>query len=175
MATFKDDAGNEVTAFTQEEVQAQIAAAVEEAKKTTTKTEGAAPVAIDVEAIKAEILKSVEEKTNAVRTEVKSEKLQAVKSALGSELDADARKVYEAKFDSLTVGYEDTPEGYQARARDAYLLATGKPPAVDFGLSNMMAPMAKSTVKSSQTTETDRAIRAALGITEADAEKYGKK
>lgn len=175
MATFKDDAGNEVTAFTQEEVQAQIASAIEEAKKATQKTEDPKVVPIDVEAIKAEILKSVEEKTNAVRTEVKSEKLQAVKSVLGNELDADTRKVYEAKFDSLTAGYEDTPEGYQARARDAYLLATGKPPAVDFGLNNMMAPMAKSTVTSTQTTELDRGIRAALGITEADAEKYGKK
>lgn len=181
MATFKDDEGNEVTAFTAEEVAAQMTAkeAEFEAKykpaevgKPAADAAVVVPTAFDPEAFKAEVFGTAK---TEIETAFKADKLATVRGTVGAKLDADTRKVFDAKFDSLTTGYADTPEGYATRAHDAYLLATGSKPSADFGLGNMMSPMGKANVDTKVVTDLDRGIRSALGISDADAEKFGKK
>lgn len=91
-------------------------------------------------------------------------------------LDADKRKEVEAKFASLT-GYEETPEGMARRAEDAYLLATGERfNAGTVNMGNLMASGSGRTDTDPKVqTETDKNVQAALGISQADVEKFGKK
>lgn len=99
---------------------------------------------------------------------------------LVSDLDADTQKVVMSKYDTLA-GYDDTPEGIQRRAEDAYLLATGE--RYQGSTTNMQNLAAPHTAKANVTNNTgkkfdgpqDKEIQRALGITEQDIEKYGNK
>lgn len=175
MATFKDAEGNDVEAFTQAEMDAQIEAKIKEAtapKVEAPKADDTKPAPFDPEAFRTELLKTAK---GEVENIVKAEKLAVTKTTMGARLDADTRKVFDVKFDNLT-GYADTPEGYAARASDAYILATGNRPAADFGLNNLMASGGgKSMVDTKITSDIDRGVRAALNISDADVEKFSKK
>jgi hypothetical protein len=95
---------------------------------------------------------------------------------VSSTLDVDKRKDVESKFNQLT-GYEETAEGLARRAEDAYLLATGERyNAGRVDMSNLAAAGGGKTQTDTKViTEADKQIQAALGITPADIEKYGKK
>jgi hypothetical protein len=95
---------------------------------------------------------------------------------VSSTLDTDRRKEVETKFNQLT-GYDETPEGLARRAEDAYLLATGERyNAGRVDMSNLAAAGGVKTQTDSKViSEADKQIQAALGITAADIEKYGKK
>lgn len=94
-----------------------------------------------------------------------------------SGLDADKVDDFKAKYDNLQ-GYDNSPEGMQRRAEDAYLLATGE--RYDSSSVNMQNIAASSggaaNISESNTkfTAQDKEIQKALGITEEDVEKYGK-
>jgi len=90
-------------------------------------------------------------------------------------LDADKREAFTKRFDSLQ-GYEDTPEGIQRRAQDAYLLTVGQPyqsQAINMG--NIVASGNGPVRPAAPALEVDKAFGAAFGITEQDVAKYGNK
>lgn len=89
-------------------------------------------------------------------------------------LDADKQKTVREKFGSMT-GYEDTPQGLQQRANDAYLLVTGERPqegGVD--MTNLHASGGGRSEHTEQKySEADKEIQKTLGVTEEDVKKYG--
>jgi hypothetical protein len=92
-----------------------------------------------------------------------------------SNLDADKQKEFDAKFNSLT-GYDDSPEGIQKRAQDAYLLTTGQPyNATAVNMQNIVASTGGPVRPSAPKPEVDKGIQEVLGITEEDANKYASK
>lgn len=91
-------------------------------------------------------------------------------------LDADKQKEVEAKFETLTTGYDSTPDGLARRAEDAYLLATGAKFEGDaFNMGNLGAAGGQKPAigDSAAQTATDKTVQTALGITPEDVKKYG--
>lgn len=91
-------------------------------------------------------------------------------------LDADKQKEFQANYEKLA-GYDNTQDGMDRRAQDAYLLTTGQrfnSEAVDMksvaagfgGAGNPNSPV--------KPTGEQKAIQDALGITEDDVKKYGQ-
>ncbi len=101
---------------------------------------------------------------------------QSYLKSVTSMLDADKKTEVEKRFASLA-GYDNTPEGLQRRAEDAHLLATGERyNSNGVNMPNIMAAGGGRTqVDATVTPEADKNIRQALGISEADAEKFSKK
>jgi hypothetical protein len=83
-----------------------------------------------------------------------------------SGLDADKQKEFDAKFNSLT-GYDESPEGIQRRAQDAYL--------TEVNMQNIVASTGGPVRPSAPKPEVDKGIQAVFGITEEDANKYASK
>lgn len=91
-------------------------------------------------------------------------------------LDADKKAEFDRRFNALAVGYDDTIEGQQKRAADAYLLATGQPyDANTINLTNLTAGVGSPVKPSATPTAADKDIQQVLGITEEDVNKYGNK
>jgi len=92
-------------------------------------------------------------------------------------LDGDQVTELQNKFNSLT-GYDETPEGMQRRAEDAYLLTTGQ--RFDAGTMDMKNIASGVGGKAGvtappQASADEQALRSALGISEEDIQKYGNK
>lgn len=88
----------------------------------------------------------------------------------------DQRKEIQEKYNAMT-GYENTPEGLEARASDAYTLVVGRRPeesGVNLGNVNAAggAP-AGGGDGGYQPTESDKELQKALGVSEDDVKKYG--
>lgn len=92
-----------------------------------------------------------------------------------SGLDADKQKEFDAKFNSLS-GYEETPEGIQKRAQDAYLLTTGQQySATPINMQNIAASTGGPVRPAASAPAIDKELGAIFGNTEDDISKYGKK
>lgn len=94
-----------------------------------------------------------------------------------SVLDADKRKEVQEKFDSLQ-GYDTTTEGLESRAHDAYLLVMGEKPdsgAVNVANLNVAGTGRVPLITGKESSSTDKEVQKALGISDADVEKYGNK
>ena len=173
MKAFDKD-GNEIDVFSQEELDIKIkeandtaiAAAKAEAEA------AAAPAAQQQSDDIPEWAKQLIAKVDSVSTR---ETLSYVDKVSAS-LDADRRKIVGAKFSSRT-GYDETPEGMARRAEDAYLLATGeKFNAGTVDINNLAAAGGgRTNTDVKAVTDADKNIQAALGVTAADVEKFGKK
>lgn len=171
-----DADGNEVTGFSQEELDAKIKevqeAAAAEAKKAADEAAAAANADKNNDSEMPAWFKPFADKIGALDSTNKSTTISRVTSGL----DADKRKEVEAKFETLG-GYADTPEAQSRRAEDAYLLVTGS--RYDAGVMNMQniaaAGGAGKVADSPEAKAVDQTIQAALGITPEDVEKFGKK
>lgn len=166
-----DSEGNKVEGvMTQAEVEAKIAAekAAWEASKTTPPAP-AAPAA-DPNAV-PEWFKPFAETV----TRLSGNQTTMVTKEIADGLDADKREAFTKRFDSLT-GYDETPEGIQRRAQDAYLLTTGQPyQAQAINMQNVAAAGGGPTRPSAPAPEIDKAFGATFGITDEDRNKFGNK
>jgi hypothetical protein len=154
MAKFFDKDGKEIEAFTQEELDAQKAQALEEYKKAnpdksdeiarlteelriaTEKAAGGAGDEAQKRRLKQEkedAEKALDEKVAALKKEFDEYKNGITSSAKETILgklvgaDKDLRAKVELKMNNLT-GYPDTPEGTAQKIQDAYTMATGTRP-----------------------------------------------
>lgn len=165
--TIKNEQDEDVEVFTKEELEASLEAQKVELAKTTTE--------VKTEEM-PEWAKSIKAQVDALGGTVQSTVNGKYLDKVSAGLDADKSKDLTTKFESLT-GYEDTAEGRQRRAEDAYLLTVGER-YTDGGvnmnnLSN--ASGAKNSVTTdAQTSAADKEIQSMLGITAADVEKYKK-
>lgn len=90
-----------------------------------------------------------------------------------SGLDADKQKEFDAKFNSLS-GYDETPEGIQRRAQDAYLLTTGQPyNANAVNMQNVVSSGNRPVKPEAPKAEVDEAFKSVFGISDEDVKKYG--
>lgn len=180
----KDNDGNEIEVFTQEELDAKLKETTDKAvadalalkeKEASDKAKAEADAAAAGAGDKDEIPSWAKPIVAAVQSLSQNHTMGYVEK-VSTGLDADRRKLVETKFSSLT-GYEDTAEGMQRRAEDAYLLATGeKFNAGTVNMGNLVAGSGGRTVTDSKAvTEADKNIQSALGITTADVEKFAKK
>lgn len=115
---------------------------------------------------------TLQEQVNNLNGNQTTTHISRFKNAVDTARQAD----FQTKFDSLT-GYENTPEGLEKRAADAYLLTTGQryeESGMDMRgfTSNGRGPV--DTIKPTNS-ESIKAIDQTFGISEADAEKYGNK
>lgn len=156
MATYYDEQGNAVEAFSKEELEAQLA------------TQAPAPVeAPDLSPVLERL-----QKTESALYDMRVEKL--ADSYAGN--DAEKRQAFTSKFGRLT-GYEETTEGMAERAKDAAKLAfdTTDAGASTAGIADVggrsIEGEGKTTAPSSSL---EAELRAALGITDKDVEKYTK-
>lgn len=175
MEAFDKD-GNAITVFSQEELDAKakevsdaaVSAALEEHKKSN-------PPASDDDGKDDEIPAWAKPLFDNVET-LRSNNTQSHLAKVTAGIDTDKRNEIEAKFKDLS-GYAETAEGMSRRAEDAYLLVTGsKFDAGTVDMSNLVGSGGgKSNLSSPQQTASDKNIQAALNITQADVEKFGKK
>lgn len=161
-----DSEGNKVEGvMTAEEVAAKIEAEKSAWEASQTKAPVADPNAVP------EWFKPFAEKV----TQLSGNQTSMVTSEIAGGLDADKREAFTKRFDSLT-GYEETPEGIQRRAQDAYLLTVGQPyQAQAINMGNIVATGGSPTRPSAPAPEIDKAFGQVFGISEADAAKYGNK
>ncbi len=164
MAIFKDAQGNDVEAYTKEEVEAQVVSAstsaVEDFKKNNPpKQEHVVDPKI------TETITSLQRKVGELQ----------LSNHITKYTGGDAEKVakFKSKFERLQ-GYEDTEAGLAERAADAARLAFGDVASLD--VSHLAAPGGKGNGGGNQPpSEDDKLIKAALGITPDDVAKYGAK
>lgn len=116
--------------------------------------------------------KELTEKVNGLTNNQNRSHVQSVSKML----DADKQKEVADKFDSLS-GYDDSPEGLQRKAEDAYLLVTGeKFDAEGIDMSNTHAAGGGERQNQPDTfTDADKDVQNALGITPEDVEKFSGK
>lgn len=180
MKAFDKD-GNEIDVFSQEELDAKLKEISD--KAATDRAEADAKAAADKAAADAAAggdegeqvpawAKGLMDSVASLRTNHTQTFVEKVTNGL----DADKRKLVEAKFAGLS-GYDETAEGLARKAEDAYLLATGeKFNAGTVNMSNLISSGGGRTVIGDKVvTEADKEIQAALGITPADVEKFAKK
>lgn len=201
MAKLFDADGKEVDAFTQEELDAQKAAALEEYKKANPdKSDAIAKLESDLKAAndkiaagegdegqKRRLKQEKEDAENALKTgldslrkefdEYKSGVVGGAREALLSKItggDKDLRAKIEVKMANLT-GYPDTPEGTQAKIQDAFTMATGNrpTPAMLDGIAGA-GSRGDGGGKDGKVVETDNAktMRGALSIDDKVAAKH---
>lgn len=87
--------------------------------------------------------------------------------------DPTRRAEFLSKYGRLT-GYADTPEGVAERSADAVKMAFGETPSVDVS-ADAASGRNVDTKAAVKITEADKVIGAALGITDADREKFTPK
>jgi len=156
MATYYDEQGNAVEAFSKEELELQLA---EKIKQNT-------PAAPDL----SPVLDRLQKTENALY-EMRVEKF--ADSFAGN--DTEKRQAFITKFGRLT-GYDETLDGMAERAKDAAKLAfdTQDSGASTVGLADAGSKSVGGTNNAVQTSQTDAELRKMLGITDSDVEKYGK-
>lgn len=178
MGKLFDENGDEVTAFTQEELDAAKKEAVtaaktadEEAAAATAKEKENADIAAADNATKTDAQK-LEERLARIEAENTKFRVEKLADQFAGD-DKEKRIQFMSKFDRLT-GYEDTPEGMAERASDAVRLAFGIEAGVDtagLGDSGGRGEDSKGVV---QSTEADKDIQSMLGISSDDVQKYSK-
>ena len=181
MAKYTDAEGNEVEAFTQEELDAKakeladkavedykIANPTKTAEDIAAETKAAADkAATDAEPI-AQLSKTVEALQAAIRARDVAD---FARTYAGN--DAAKQGEFKAKFDRLT-GYADTPEGMSERAADAAKLIGVDPAGFDVsGVSGTGSGRNVDAAAAQTMTEADKIVQKALGITPDDVKKYG--
>lgn len=174
MEVFDKDGNPIEGVFSKEELEAQVQAELEARIKAAEEAEAA-----EAAAASQQQQNDMPEWAQTLAQKVDSLSNNATRSfvdRVSSTLDSDRRREVEAKFNQLA-GYDETPEGLARRAEDAYLLATGERyNAGSVDMSNLAAAGGGKTQTDSRViSEADKQIQAALGITPADIEKYGKK
>lgn len=180
MSKLFDENGNEVEAFTKEELDAEIEKFKKEEEDADAKKkeeEAAAAKAKEEEENKqkAETEKTEVEKMNERLSRIEAENKQLKVEKLADQFagnDAEKRKIFMAKFDRLT-GYEETGDGLIERATDAAKLAFGEDAGIDTTTLGNAGGRNPGDVKQVQTTQADKDIQSALGISEDDVKKYG--
>lgn len=169
MATFKNEDGEEFEAFTQEELEAAKATALEEFKNANPPAPAPAPepAAPENDPVAA-LSKTVQDLQATLRArEIKD------MAKLYAPGDVEKQKEYETNFGKLT-GYENTPEGLAEQAEAAARLSgidvtgvsVGDVAATSGGKNIDSAAQAKSS-------DADAALQKALGISPEDVAKYG--
>lgn len=181
MEVFDKDGNPIENVFSQEELDAKL----KEAKEAADAEVAKAKTDADVEVAKNktpetqkpdEVLATLKELQETVSGLVKTTETSGA-SKFTSSLDEEKKTVFNEKFEALqkTGAYENTPEGIEKRASDAYTLTTGT--AFDFNnfnMGNLSAVSGKSPVKSNvQQSEVDKILSEVLGNTEDDIKKYG--
>lgn len=208
MATFRDADGNEVEAFTPEELEAKTAEAVEAVKAETQAAISDAQT--KVQALESEVTKLRESKDNAGALREKTEALEKAKGDLETKIQAATSAAEDAKkqvqqmandrltevkdtaiatlaggdeelkkkiafnFEKRTAGPVGTKAEIEARVRDAYILATGKPASgVLFGAAVSSAG-GGSAGGGVEFTPEQQDLAQKLGIKPESLKKYGK-
>ena len=164
MTTYYDEQGNAVEAFSKEELEAQLAAKLEEQQT----TQAPAPESQDMSPVLARL-----QKTENDLYQMRVEKYADIHAGN----DAEKREKFMAKFGRLT-GYEETPDGIAERARDAAKLAfdDAQAAASTADLANAggrnvnVAPQGAAPAN-----DAEAQLRKELGISDDDVEKYSKK
>lgn len=177
MEVFDKDGNPVENVFSQEELDAKIAEAVKTAKPAdpTPVTPPTPPAPTEQKSDDVmNVLKSLQETVNSL---VKTTETNGA-SKFTASLDAEKKKTFETQFEALqkTGLYENTPEGIEKRAAAAYTLTTGETfDAGNFNMGNLGAVGGgKAPIKSTtEMTEADKQISAALGNTEDDIKKFG--
>ncbi len=167
MEVFDKDGNPVENVMTAEQVAEKIAAAKKEWEEKN-KPPVAAPVPPPSDEPPA-WFKPFAETVNRLATNQQSTIVADVVSAV----EADKRELFNTKFNNLT-GYPETPEGLQARARDAYVLTTGQPynaPAVN--MQNIVAANGRPVIPQAPKGEVNKEVAAVFGISEEDVKKYG--
>jgi hypothetical protein len=156
MAKYFDADGNEVEAFSKEDV--------EKIKQEA------------VAGVKAPDLPFKPEDFETVRTTLGRVTAQLTEMRVGEYAkvyagnDPEKVKAYKDSFGRIT-GYADDDAGFEARAKDAARLAFGTDAAVSVDTSG--AGRNVDTSKPAERSAEDKVIQSALGISEEDAKKYG--
>lgn len=156
MATYYDEQGNAVEAFSKEELELQLA---EKIKENTVQAPDLSPVLERLQ------------KTESALYDMRVEKL--ADSFAGN--DPEKRQSFINKFGRLT-GYEETIDGMTERARDAAKLAFDTQNIAEntVGLADAGGKTINATGNSQHVNQADDELRKLLGITDTDVEKYGK-
>lgn len=169
-----DKDGNEVPdVFTKEELEQQIAAAVEAAQKKEPPAPATPPEPEKRPGPTNELAEQIKQINERMQVLVQSQQ-KSVVSRFVSGLDADKKAAFEQRFEKLQ-GYGETPDEIERRAADAYLLEVGQP--FDAGALNMANLAAAGGGKNvlgekKEMSEVDKQISAVLGNTEEDFKKY---
>lgn len=170
MADYFDAEGNPITdkVYTQAEVDAQIA----EAAKVADPVVPPIVVSSVVPPVSAFDTTIIDKLSATINSFVESKKSETLNRFSGS-LDADKQTAIKARFDSLT-GYEDTAEGIEKRANDAYTLEVGQRfDAGAFNMQNLSSSTSKNTISNpKRSTELDTEISKMLGHSAEDITKY---
>lgn len=182
MKAFDKD-GNEIDVFSQEELDAKLKEFTDKTASEKAEADAKAKAAADKAVADAAAGGNNDEVPAwakpiiAAVDSLKSNHTQGYVEKVATGLDADKRKLVETKFAGLS-GYDETPDGMARRAEDAYLLATGeKFNAGTVNMQNLMGSGSggRTATTDKVTTEADKEIQSALGITTADIEKFTKK
>lgn len=176
MVKLFDADGNEVEAFSQEELDAKLQ---DEITKKQQEADAAAAAKAEADRKAAESNDDKTKKTEAQLLAERLERLEKDNKQLRIEKladqfagnDPEKRKTFMSKFERLT-GYEETADGFAERAQDAVKLAFGAPQSIDTTNLGNAGGRNINDVKHSPTTEVDKTIQAALGISADDVKKY---
>lgn len=173
---FFDKDGNPVEGvYTKEQVDAMVEAAKAAAAPVATPatpTETPVPATPVVEEPPA-WAKTVIEQVNTLTENTRRQYVDQVTAGLSAEDKAKLSENY-----NRLAGYDDTPEGIQARAQAAYLLTTGQQYTashVHMGNMNAAGSGKVNINERPQATEADAFFGKMLGITDEDRAKYGVK
>lgn len=202
MAKYFDKDGKEVEAYTQEELDAQKAQALEEYKKANPDKND------EIAALQQKLKEAEEREKNGGGDDAQKKRLKDEKEDIKKELtqkiddltkafdeyrngittsaketilgklvgaDKDLRAKVELKMNNLT-GYPDTPEGTAQKIQDAYTMATGTRPTPSMmdGITGAggRGEGAGSDGNKGGMTENGKAIANVLGIKEETVKKY---
>lgn len=170
MGKFFTDSGAEVEAFSKEETEKMIAdAKAAEAARLTAEAEGAKAKAD--EGKQKTDLDVLLERVARIEGENKAMRIDKY-AGMFAGTDSEKRKQFAESFNRLT-GYEENEQGFELRAKDAARLAFGSDKPIDMGGLAAGGGRNIDGKAAVPTTEADKVVRAALGISDADAAKYG--
>lgn len=170
MTEFFDKDGNPVTdVYTKEQVEQMIA----EAKNVPPAPSADVPPAPATPDTLPDWAKPLLEKVDTLSQTVERTHF----NRIAASLPAEERTKMQENYNRLT-GYDNTPEGIEARAQVAYLMTTGQQYTannVDLGTINAAGNGRININDKQQTTETDAFFGKMLGISEEDRAKYAPK
>jgi hypothetical protein len=156
MGKYFDENGNEVEAFSKDDV--------EKAKQ-----EAAAGVKVPDLPFKPEEFESIKSTLSTVTAQLQGMRIEKYAGMYAGN-DPEKVKAYKDRFGRIT-GYADDDAGFEARAKDAARLAFGTDVGVAVDTSG--AGRSVDTTKPAERSAEDKVIQSALGISEEDAKKYG--
>lgn len=166
MEVFDKDGNLVEGVMTAEEVQAKI-----DAEKAAWQKQTAPVVTPNANEEVLNLVKSLSDKVE----KLSGNQTTFVTKDIANTLDDEKKAVFETKFQSLS-GYEETPEGIQKRAQDAYLLTTGQQYEVKgINMQNINAVNGAPVTPTMPKAQVDEAFKSTFGISDADVQKYGNK